>query len=161
MEYRFCLVEKEKSLFFQLVLHVSYSSTRVCSWVIFLLPFLSTSVFILIKQMKTLIEAGNGGGLRWRGMLQEMYVTHWGCKSAWLLLRLYNSPLCLLWLGRIRWWWVVTHLGRGAELEETDGNFSLYYSRRVKIYRLCVLAVGQEPPKKVLKMWPLFSRMSI
>lgn len=83
MEYRFCLMEKEKSLFFQLVLHVSYSSTRVCSWVIFLLPFLSTSVFILIKQMKTLIEAGNGGGLRWRGMLQEMYVTHWGCKSAW------------------------------------------------------------------------------
>lgn len=49
----------------------------------FLLPFLSTSVFILIKQMKTLIEAGDGGGLRWRGMLQEMYVTHWGCKSAW------------------------------------------------------------------------------
>lgn len=127
----------------------------------FLLPFLSTSVFILIKQMKTLIEAGNGGGLRWRGMLQEMYVTHWGCKSAWMLLRLYNNPFCLLWLGRIRWWWVVTHLGRGAELEETDGNFSLYYSRRVKIYRLCVLAVGQEPPKKVLKMWPLFSRMSI
>lgn len=122
--------EGKKSHFFQLVLQVSYISTCVCSWVI----FIAVSEHLCVYFNKT--NENTNWSRQWRGteverMLQEMCVTHWGCKSAWTAAQA-AGPFCLLWLGKIRWWLVVTHPGRGTELEETDGKFSLYYSRRVK-----------------------------
>lgn len=80
----------------------------------FFIAVLSTSVFVLTEQMKTLIEAGSGGGCCRR--------CEWPTEDVnqpELLLRLLGHSVSCGW-AKIRWWWAVTHLGRGRR---QMGNF--------------------------------------
>lgn len=93
----------------------------------------------------TEVEGGVAGGV---------YVTHWGFKSWPELLLMGCWTVLFLPVARRNQVVICCYSSWKGNGAGGDGwELSLYHSRRVKIYRLfsCVLAVGQEPPKRLSK----------